>query len=181
MKTAPAILIFLPIVAYLHQAHAINPIDQASIANCAQILDENTEKVEPKKLGHVRNFINMTALKNYKPVPQLHQSSLGVIAYGGIDTELLQNLPNFLAYQFQTCPIECDELRAKNVERMIAQFYPKWLDEKIWFFEVTDPISLMKHGANLPTQFQRDSFVIMRDAYPIGRAFLGEIDRIEWF
>lgn len=181
MKTAQAALLLLPFIFSLNRAYAINPVDPTTMASCAALMDETAEKEEPKKLGHVRNFINMTALKNYRPVPRLHQSAIGVLAFGNIDPELLQNLPNFVAYQFQTCPIEAEELCAKNVEKMIEQFFPKWFDEKIWFFEVTDPISLMKRGSNLPTQFQRDSYVIMKDAYPIGQAFLGEIDRIEWF
>jgi hypothetical protein len=159
------------------------------LADCETFLDtedpgESEGAPVPKgatPIEQVRNFINMTALRNYKPIPSIFQTTLGVIAHGAPDTAFLQNLPNFIACDFQTCTVEFDELRAENIEQMIEQFRPNWREEKIWFFEITEPISLLKHGATLPTRFDADGYLIMREGFPIGRAYLGEIDKIEWF
>jgi hypothetical protein len=187
MSLGQAILLCLSLFAFRLPIYAMTV--KPELSDCETFLDTGgPNSSEPTSISNsappieqVRNFINMTALKTYKPVPLIFQTTLGVIAYGAPDPSFLQNLPNFIACDFQTCVVEFDELRAENIERMIGQSRPNWREEKIWFFEITEPISLLKHGATLPTRFDADYWLIMKEGFPIGRAFLGEVDNIEWF
>jgi hypothetical protein len=186
MNLGRAVFLCLSLFAFRLPIYAMTV--KPELSDCETFLDTEPKSAEPAPVSkgatpieQVRNFINMTALKNYKPVPSIFQTTLGVIAYGAPDSGFLQNLPNFIPCDFQTCTVEFDELRAENIEHMIGQIRPNWREEKIWFFEITEPISLIKHGANLPTRFDADCWLIMKDGFPVGRARLGEIDNIEWF
>lgn len=187
MNLSRVVLLSLSLLVYHLPTYSM--IVKPELSDCETFLDTEEPKgpeLEPVSkaatpIEQVRNFINMTALKSYKPMPSVFQAALGVIAYGAPDPAFLQNLPNFIPCDFQTRTVETHEFPEENIEQMLGQIRPNWRQEKIWFFEVTEPISLLKHGATLPTRFDADRWLIMKGGFPIGRAILGEIDNIEWF
>ena len=183
MKLQRAVILCFSMLAYENPLFAMNPV-KPELSGCETFLDQKESK-EARPSGpieHVRNFINLTTLKNYKPVPSIRQTAAGVVAYGKWNSAFLQNLPNFTICQFdQHCSYEFNELNARGVASMVEKFRPNWANESIWFFEVTEPISLLKHQANIPMRFESGTWLIMKETFPIGRAFLDEIYRIEWF
>ncbi len=158
-------------------AHASMLGEPSLLAQCESILDR-VDRVE-KKTSLVRSFLNLTILRRYDPEPRGDQSHLGIIAHGDAPLEVMQSLPNFLSENFFTHTSEIDALRVHAVDSLLTGLSVNWRKEKIWFFEATESISLFQRGANLPTKFEPGTFVIMSGPYPIGRAVLDEVDKIE--